>query len=151
MSKPTETLRSLLEDELGECRDDDLEDRLTELDDLEARALDERAEEDLAVLDTLASETRYRLVRLLAVAGDGERGDARSSSDEPCESDGELCVCELQPLMDVSDSTVSRSLSVLRENGLVERRKEGTWRYYRATERAKALLDALDSTRGVEE
>jgi DNA-binding transcriptional ArsR family regulator len=129
MSKATETLRSLLEDELGECCDGDVENRLAELDDLEERALDERAQSDVAVLDALAGETRYRLVRLLAAAED------------------ELCVCELQPLMDVSDSTVSRSLSALADAGLVARRKEGRWRYYRATERAEALLDALDSTR----
>ncbi len=133
MPDSTDTLRNLLADELGECRDGDMADRLAELDDLEQRALDERAEVDLAVLDALAGTTRYRLVRLLAAAGDDD-----------------LCVCELEPLMDVSQSAVSHALAELASVGLVERRKEGRWRYYRATERAKALLDGLDSTRGAD-
>jgi DNA-binding transcriptional ArsR family regulator len=57
-----------------------------------------------------------------------------------------MCVCEINPIVDVSDSAISHALSDLREAGLVTRRKDGTWRYYEATERAKALLAALDET-----
>ena len=42
---------------------------------------------------------------------------------------------------------MSHALSDLTEAGLVTRRKNGTWRYYEATERATALLAALDRTR----
>jgi DNA-binding transcriptional ArsR family regulator len=48
----------------------------------------------------------------------------------------------------VSDSAISHALSDLRDAGLVTRRKDGTWRYYEATDRAEALLAALDDTRG---
>lgn len=132
MSETTDRLRSLVTEELGECCDGDVAARLAELDDLEERAADERADDDLPVLSALAGETRYRLVRLLAAA------------------EGELCVCELLPLMDVSDSAVSHALSELADAGLVARRREGRWRYYRTTDRAEALLAALDAGRGAE-
>ena len=61
--------------------------------------------------------------------------------------DDELCVCELSPLLDVSDSAISHALSKLTDAGLVTRRKEGKWRMYRATPRANAVLVALDGSR----
>jgi DNA-binding transcriptional ArsR family regulator len=50
-------------------------------------------------------------------------------------------------VVDVSDSAVSHALADLLDADLVTRRKHGTWRYYEATERARALLAALDATR----
>jgi DNA-binding transcriptional ArsR family regulator len=130
MSQATERLRRLLADELGDCREEDLTDRLAELDDLgETTALD-RAPEDARVFGALASETRYRLTRLLVAAED------------------DLCVCELTPLIDVSDSAVSHALSELVDAGLATRRKDGRWHYYDATDRAASLLSALDATTG---
>ena len=61
----------------------------------------------------------------------------------------DLCVCELAPLFDVSESAISHALSELTDTGLITRRKEGKWRYYRSTERAEGLLAALDATREV--
>ncbi|UIO99229.1 metalloregulator ArsR/SmtB family transcription factor [Halobaculum sp. CBA1158] len=128
----TDRLERLITDEVGECRASDVDDRLDDLRALEARASvadgDESA--DLDALSALRSDTRYRLARLLAAA------------------DGDLCVCELEPLMDVSSSAVSHALSTLADAGLLSRRKEGKWRYYDATERADAVLEALDATRG---
>ena len=43
---------------------------------------------------------------------------------------GKVCVCELVPLFDVSQPTVSHHLKVLREAGLVESEKRGLWVYY---------------------
>lgn len=43
---------------------------------------------------------------------------------------GEVCVCELVPLFDVSQPTVSHHLKVLRDAGLVESEKRGLWAYY---------------------
>jgi Predicted transcriptional regulators len=60
-----------------------------------------------------------------------------------------LCVCELSPLLDVSDSAISHALSKLTDAGLVTRRKEGKWRMYRATPRANAVLVALDGSRSL--
>jgi DNA-binding transcriptional ArsR family regulator len=47
----------------------------------------------------------------------------------------------------VSESAVSHALADLVDAGLVDRRKAGKWRYYRTTDRAARLLDALDATR----
>lgn len=122
-------LRRLIEDEVGTCCAADVEARLDELASL-ASAVPEDPASDLAALKALGDGTRHRIVRLLAAADD------------------ELCVCEINPLVDVSDSAVSHALSDLADAGLVTREKRGTWRHYRTTERAEALLDALDATRG---
>ena len=47
---------------------------------------------------------------------------------------GELCLCQLVELLGLAPSTVSRHLSILNRAGLVERRKEGRWHYYRISE-----------------
>ena len=84
---------------------------------------------DVGVLTTLGSETRYEALRFIAAADDG------------------VCVCELEPELGVSQGAVSQALSRLFGSGLVDRRKEGRWRYYTATERAEKLLAVLDETR----
>jgi ArsR family transcriptional regulator, arsenate/arsenite/antimonite-responsive transcriptional repressor len=43
---------------------------------------------------------------------------------------GKVCVCELVPLFDVAQPTVSHHLRVLREAGLVGYEKQGIWAYY---------------------
>jgi ArsR family transcriptional regulator, arsenate/arsenite/antimonite-responsive transcriptional repressor len=43
---------------------------------------------------------------------------------------GRACVCELVPLFDLSQPTVSHHLRVLREAGLVEVERQGLWAYY---------------------
>ena len=43
------------------------------------------------------------------------------------------CVCELTEMIGVDVSTISKHLSVLREAGLIESRKEGTSVYYTLT------------------
>ncbi len=43
---------------------------------------------------------------------------------------GKVCVCELVPLFDVSQPTVSHHLRVLRDAGLVGSEKRGLWAYY---------------------
>lgn len=42
----------------------------------------------------------------------------------------ELCVCQIMAVLNMSSSTVSRHLSILRMAGLVRDRKEGRWVYY---------------------
>ena len=129
MSKANERLRRYLEDDLGACRNEDVQERLDELEDLETTLDPTLIAQDVQTLSSLGNETRYRLVRLLV------------------EADAELCVCEITPLVDVSDSAVSHALSNLTESGLVTKRKEGRWRKYRATRRAQALLTVLDGAR----
>ena len=46
-------------------------------------------------------------------------------------SGGEVCVQHLVELLGLAPSTVSKHLSLLRQAGLVEQRKQGRWIYYR--------------------
>ena len=43
---------------------------------------------------------------------------------------GKVCVCELVPLFDLSQPTVSHHLKVLRNAGLVDSERRGLWAYY---------------------
>jgi ArsR family transcriptional regulator len=43
---------------------------------------------------------------------------------------GKVCVCELIPLFDVGQPTVSHHLKVLRKAGIVDSEREGLWAYY---------------------
>ncbi|MFC4247686.1 ArsR/SmtB family transcription factor [Natribaculum luteum] len=126
MSTATQRLQRYLEDELEDCRPEDVDQRLEELDALEAVLSTDQIEADLNVLTALANETRYKLVRLLVAA------------------DGELCVCELNAMVDASESAISHALSDLTDAGLVTRRKDGRWRKYRASNVAVSLLTLLD-------
>lgn len=44
---------------------------------------------------------------------------------------GELCLCQIIELLGLAPSTVSKHLDLLFRAGLVERRKEGRWCYFR--------------------
>lgn len=90
---------------------------------------DQEVAADVRTLATLGNDTRYEALRLIA------------------EADDAVCVCELEPTLGVSQGAVSQALSRLFSAGLVERRKEGRWRYYTATPRADRLLRVLDDTR----
>jgi ArsR family transcriptional regulator len=56
---------------------------------------------------------------------------------------GELCLCHFIALLALSPSTVSKHLDILYQAGLVERRKEGRWCYFRLAGR-----DAPPAVRG---
>ena len=43
---------------------------------------------------------------------------------------GKVCVCELTPLFDVGQPTVSHHLKVLRDAGIVDSERPGLWAYY---------------------
>src|ERR671921_1090694 len=43
---------------------------------------------------------------------------------------GKVCVCELVPLFDLSQPTLSHHLKKLREAGIVGSEREGLWAYY---------------------
>jgi DNA-binding transcriptional ArsR family regulator len=83
---------------------------------------------DLArVFAALADPARLRLLGLIAGA-DG----------------GEICACDLVEPLGRSQPTVSHHLKVLREAGLVEGERRGTWIWYRVVpERVDAVRDAL--------
>ena len=43
---------------------------------------------------------------------------------------GKVCVCELVPLFDISQPTLSHHLKKLREGGIVDSERRGLWAYY---------------------
>jgi ArsR family transcriptional regulator len=53
---------------------------------------------------------------------------------------GKVCVCELVPLFDLSQPTISHHLRVLRESGLVGSERQGLWAYYYVIPNALAEL-----------
>jgi ArsR family transcriptional regulator, arsenate/arsenite/antimonite-responsive transcriptional repressor len=79
------------------------------------------------VFKALGDPVRLRLVSLIG-ARDG----------------GEVCVCDLTSAFDLSQPTISHHLRVLREAGIIESERRGTWVYYRlvhaALERMAGLL-----------
>ena len=88
------------------------------------------AAEGATVFKALADPIRLRLMSIIASAG------------------GELCVCDITPQFEVSGPTISHHLRVLREAGLIEGDRRGTWIYYRAVPTALAAAsDALAPTR----
>src|SRR5919106_664602 len=55
---------------------------------------------------------------------------------------GEVCVCELVDEFELSQPTISHHLRLLREAGLVDAERRGTWAYYRL------VPEAIDGPRG---
>ncbi|WP_253737558.1 ArsR/SmtB family transcription factor [Halohasta salina] len=103
------------------------ETRLTSLFDLGAD--DQQVDAQLTVFKALANEHRIRILDALR--------------------DGEMCACELQVVLDAPQSTVASHLRELKDAGLVKKRRQGKWTYYRIGDTAAIqLLDiaaALDA------
>ncbi|MER5883655.1 metalloregulator ArsR/SmtB family transcription factor [Streptomyces sp. NPDC001941] len=90
--------------------------------------LDEDQAADLAkVFKALGDPVRLRLLSMIATR-DG----------------GEICVCDLTPAFDLSQPTISHHLKLLKQAGLIDSERRGTWVYYRllpaATDRLAAVL-----------
>jgi len=84
------------------------------------------AERTAAVLKALADPVRLRLFTDIVV------------------KPGETCVCDM-PDVGVSQPTVSHHLRKLREAGLIDSERRGTWVYYRATDRGQDVLRAVQT------
>ena len=90
--------------------------------------LDERDAADLArVFKALGDPVRVRLLSMIASGAEGE-----------------VCVCDLTPAFELSQPTISHHLKQLRQAGLIDSERRGTWVYYRllpaATDRLAAML-----------
>ncbi len=87
----------------------------------------------LAITKALSDETRLRALLSLR--------------------DGELCLCQIIDLLGMAPSTVSKHMDLLHDAGLVQRRKEGRWHYFRLVRRdgepaaQRALRWALDTVK----
>ena len=55
---------------------------------------------------------------------------------------GKVCVCELVPLFDISQPTLSHHLKVLRQAGIVDSERRGLWAYYYVNPEAVEELSA---------
>ncbi|MRG87131.1 ArsR/SmtB family transcription factor [Salinibacillus xinjiangensis] len=45
-------------------------------------------------------------------------------------TEGETCVCDLSPKIDMPQSKLSYHLKMLLDNNLIQKEKRGTWNYY---------------------
>ncbi|WP_405837290.1 metalloregulator ArsR/SmtB family transcription factor [Streptomyces platensis] len=76
--------------------------------------LDEGQAGELAkVFKALGDPVRLRLLSLIA-----------------SRAGGEICVCDLTPAFDLSQPTISHHLKLLRQAGLIDCERRGTWVYY---------------------
>jgi ArsR family transcriptional regulator len=82
----------------------------------------QEAEKAARMFKALSDPTRVAIVNRLAAA--------------------ECCVCDLNAAFELSQPTISHHLKVLREAGLVDSTRRGTWAYYRL------VPEALDALRG---
>ena len=62
------------------------------------------------IFKALSNETRIRIMALLYQR--------------------ELCVCEIEKILHINQTTASRHLNILKYSGLVKDRREGLWIYY---------------------
>jgi ArsR family transcriptional regulator, arsenate/arsenite/antimonite-responsive transcriptional repressor len=98
--------------------------------------LDEEAATELApMFKALGDPVRLRLLSMIAAQGGGR-------------APGEVCVCDLLGAFDVQQSTISHHLRVLRETGLVDCQRRGTWVYYWVVPAALERLSSLLQTAG---
>ena len=78
-------------------------------------------------LRALADPTRLRMLDLLV------------------QQSAPLCVCEITNLFTQQQPTISHHLRLLREAGLINMEKRGTWSYYWATDEGRRTLAAAKS------
>lgn len=76
----------------------------------------------LKVMKALSDRTRVKIIKML--------------------QGREMCVCELQAALELSQPAVSKNLRILEEAGLVESRKEGMWVNYRLADHAESIYAA---------
>jgi|SRR6185312_13340785 len=99
---------------------------------LTGEPLDEASAADLAlVFKALGDPVRLRLLSLIG---------AREG--------GEACVCDLTSAFDLTQPTISHHLRVLREAGLIEAERRGTWVYYQLVPAALRRMAAVFAAPG---
>ncbi|MGE4319464.1 MAG: ArsR/SmtB family transcription factor [Deferribacterales bacterium] len=79
---------------------------------------------EVEVFKALGDNNRLRIICMLAVR--------------------ELCVCEINAVLNISMSTISSHLKVLRNAGLVKSRKDGRWIIYRLDKSSSFVADILN-------
>ena len=79
------------------------------------------AEQKVKVFKALADEIRLRILNILQVR--------------------EMCVCEVLVSLELTQPTASHHLAILENAGLIKKRKEGKWVFYRVS--SPELVDGL--------
>ncbi|MFL6052898.1 MAG: ArsR/SmtB family transcription factor [Actinoallomurus sp.] len=74
----------------------------------------------------IADPVRLRLLSLIA-----------------CHDGGEACVCDLTSAFDLTPPTISHHLKVLKQAGLIDSERRGTWVYYWVDPAVLARLSAF--------
>lgn len=82
----------------------------------------------IRVMKSLSDPNRVRVLKLL--------------------QEGKLCVCEIQSVLGLAQSTVSKHMKILEDAGMVERTRDGSWIFYsladgRESPYAKTMLAEL--------
>ena len=85
-----------------------------------------QAEQIAPLLKALADPVRLRLMSLVA-----------------SHEGGEACVCDLTDAFDLTGPTISHHLKVLREAGIIDGERRGTWIYYRVLPTTLQMLSAV--------
>ncbi|OZE84969.1 transcriptional regulator [Rhodococcus sp. 15-649-1-2] len=80
------------------------------------------------VREPLTVDRSVDLARMFKALGDPVR--LRLLSLVASHDGGEACVCDISPHFDLSQPTISHHLKVLRECGLLDCERRGTWVYY---------------------
>ncbi|MDN3356722.1 metalloregulator ArsR/SmtB family transcription factor [Actinomadura sp. DC4] len=94
---------------------------------LAARPLDAAEAEELAPLfKALADPVRLRLLSMIG-----------------CHEGGEACVCDLTGAFALTAPTISHHLKVLKQAGLIDSERRGTWVYYWIEPTALSRLSAI--------
>ena len=89
-----------------------------------------------AAAELIPPETADALARRFKALGD----PTRVAILNRLATAGEVCVCDLNAVFDLSQPTISHHLKLLRDAGLVEAERRGTWAYYRLVPEAIAEL-----------
>ncbi len=76
----------------------------------------------------LGEEQAADLARVFKALGDPVR--LRLLSMIASRDGGEVCVCEMTPAFELTQPTISHHLKLLRQAGLVDCERRGTWVYY---------------------
>jgi ArsR family transcriptional regulator len=93
------------------------------------------------VREPLTADWAGDLARMFKALGDPVR--LQLLSRVASHAGGEACVCDLSVGLDLSQPTISHHLRVLRESGLLQCERRGTWVYYWVVPSALAQLSAV--------
>jgi ArsR family transcriptional regulator, arsenate/arsenite/antimonite-responsive transcriptional repressor len=93
------------------------------------------------VREPLTEDWAGDLARMFKALGDPVR--LQLLSRVASHAGGEACVCDLSVGFDLTQPTISHHLKVLRETGLLQCERRGTWVYYWVVPSALAQLSAV--------